>query len=83
MALIFIFLNEGSHAALTCHIAIMQHIDSGVVSLGHFDNFCCWQRFGEESSAHKEGINTMLNEISNECILKYSRQIYGMNVQNS
>jgi hypothetical protein len=49
---------------LTCHIAIMRHLVTGVVSLGHFDNFCCWQKFGENSSAHKEGIKTMLKEIS-------------------
>ena len=30
--------------------------------LGHFDNFSCWQ-FGEETSAHKEGIKTMIEEI--------------------
>ena len=42
----------------------MRHLETGVVSLGHFDNFCCWAKFGEKSSAHKEGISTMLNEIS-------------------
>ena len=57
-----VFLYIGSHAALTCHIVVMRHIVTGVVSVGHFDNFCCWQ-FGEESSAHKDGINIMLEEI--------------------
>ena len=52
----------GSHAALTCHICLMRHTETGVVSIGHFDNFCCWQ-FGEESSAHKDGIQIMLEEI--------------------
>ena len=47
---------------MTCHIVVMRHIVTGVVSVGHFDNFCCWQ-FGEESSAHKDGINIMLEEI--------------------
>jgi len=52
----------GSHAAMTCHIVIMRHTESHVCSLGHFDNFSCWQ-FGDESSAHKEGIRTMIDEI--------------------
>jgi len=52
----------GSHAAMTCQIVIMRHTESHVASLGHFDNFSCWQ-FGEESSAHKEGIRTMIDEI--------------------
>jgi len=52
----------GSHAAMTCHIVIMRHTESHVASLGHFDNFSCWQ-FGEENSAHKEGIRTMIEEI--------------------
>ena len=30
--------------------------------LGHFDNFSCWQ-FGEESSAHKEVLKVMMEEI--------------------
>ena len=62
---ILIFLTPlylGSHAALTCHIVVMRHIVTGVVSVGHFDNFCCWQ-YGEDSSAHKDGINIMLEEI--------------------
>lgn len=53
----------GSHAAMTCHIVVMRHVDSGVVSLGHFDNFCCWQ-FGENSSAHRDGLDIMVKEIS-------------------
>ena len=53
----------GSHAAMTCHIVVMQHTLSGVVSLGHFDNFCCWQ-LGEESSAHRDGLDIMVDEIS-------------------
>ena len=52
----------GSHAAMTCHIAVMRHVTTGVASIGHFDNFCCWQ-FGEESSAHRDGIAIMLDEI--------------------
>ena len=56
---------SGSHAALTCHIALMRHRTTGVVSVGHFDNFCCWQ-FGEESSAHRDGIKIMLKEIGNK-----------------
>jgi len=52
----------GSHAAMTCHIVIMRHTESHVASLGHFDNFSCWQ-FGQENSAHKEGIRTMIDEI--------------------
>lgn len=53
----------GSHAAMTCHIAVMRHRISGVVSIGHFDNFCCWQ-FGENSSAHRDGLDIMVREIS-------------------
>ena len=53
---------SGSHAALTCHIVVMRHRVTGVVSVGHFDNFCCWQ-FGDESSAHKDGIDIMLEEL--------------------
>ena len=34
-----------------------------MVSLGHFDNFCCWQ-LGEESSAHKDGLDIMVEEIA-------------------
>ena len=64
-----ISLYLGSHAALTCHIVVMRHIVTGVVSVGHFDNFCCWQ-FGEESSAHKDGINIMLEEIGTSNVLK-------------
>ncbi len=41
----------------------MRHTVTGVVSIGHFDNFCCWQ-FGEESSAHRDGIQIMLEEIA-------------------
>lgn len=41
----------------------MKHIITGVVSVGHFDNFCCWQ-YGQDSSAHKDGINIMLDEIA-------------------
>jgi len=52
----------GSHAAMTCHIVLMRHTESNVASIGHFDNFSCWQ-FGEESSAHKEGLRTMMEEI--------------------
>ena len=61
----------GSHAALTCHICLMRHTETGVVSIGHFDNFCCWQ-FGEESSAHKDGIQIMLEEIGKAPFLKIS-----------
>ena len=39
----------------------MRHTESGVASLGHFDNFSCWQ-FGE-CSPHKEGLQTMIDEI--------------------
>ena len=60
----------GSHAALTCHIVVMRHVVTGVVSVGHFDNFCCWQ-FGDDSSAHKDGINIMLEEIGNYGSKKY------------
>jgi len=52
----------GSHAAMTCHIVIMRHTESNVASIGHFDNFSCWQ-FGEEASAHKEGLKVMMEEI--------------------
>jgi len=52
----------GSAAAMTCHVVILRHTESHVASLGHFDNFSCWQ-FGEENSAHKEGIRTMIEEI--------------------
>lgn len=48
---------------MTCHIVVMRNVDSGVVSLGHFDNFCCWQ-FGENSSAHRDGLDIMVKEIS-------------------
>ena len=34
-----------------------------VVSLGHFDNFCCWQ-FGEDSSAHRDGIDVRIHQIA-------------------
>ena len=51
----------GSHAAMTCQIVVMRHTESGVASLGHFDNFSCWQ-FGD-SSPHKEGLQTMIDEI--------------------
>ena len=53
----------GSHAAMTCHIVIMRHRITGVTSLGHFDNFCCWQ-LGEDSSAHRDGLDIMVEEIS-------------------
>ena len=52
----------GSHAAMTCHIVVMRHTESNVASIGHFDNFSCWQ-FGDESSAHKEGLRVMMEEI--------------------
>ena len=52
----------GSHAAMTCHIVVMRHTESCVASIGHFDNFSCWQ-FGEESNAHKEGLKVMMEEI--------------------
>ena len=52
----------GSHAAMTCHIVVMRHTESNVASIGHFDNFSCWQ-FGEESNAHKEGLKVMMEEI--------------------
>ena len=58
----------GSHAALTCHIAVMRHVITNVVSVGHFDNFCCWQ-FGDDSSAHKDGIDIMLEEIGKPRVL--------------
>ena len=51
----------GSHAAMTCQIVVMRHTESGVASLGHFDNFSCWQ-FGD-CSPHKEGLQTMIDEI--------------------
>ena len=57
------FRLPGSHAAMTCHIVVMRHRISGVVSLGHFDNFCCWQ-FGEDSSAHRDGLEIMVKEIA-------------------
>lgn len=53
----------GSHAAMTCHIVVMRHRITGVVSLGHFDNFCCWQ-LGEDGSAHRDGLNIMVEEIA-------------------
>jgi len=52
----------GSHAAMTCHIVLMRHTETNVASIGHFDNFSCWQ-FGDESSAHKEGLKVMMEEI--------------------
>eukprot|EP00092_Neocalanus_flemingeri_P010107 GFUD01010891.1.p1 GENE.GFUD01010891.1~~GFUD01010891.1.p1 ORF type:complete len:361 (+),score=104.28 GFUD01010891.1:33-1115(+) len=52
----------GSHAALTCQIVLMRHTESRVASIGHFDNFSCWQ-FGDEASAHKEGLKVMMEEI--------------------
>ena len=68
--IIFSILNFtlGSHAALTCHIVVMRHIITGVVSVGHFDNFCCWQ-FGDDSSAHRDGINIMLEEIGDFSVI--------------
>jgi len=51
----------GSHAAMTCHIVIMRHTESRVSSIGHFDNFSCWQ-FGDQSS-HQVGLKTMIDEI--------------------
>jgi len=51
----------GSAAHMTCHAVFMRHTVSRVCSLGHFDNFSCWQ-FGEDSS-HKEGLKTMIDEI--------------------
>jgi len=53
----------GSHAAMTCHIVVMRHSITKVVSLGHFDNFCCWQ-FGEDSSAHRDGIDVRIHQIA-------------------
>ena len=53
----------GSHAAMTCHIVVMRHRVTGVVSLGHFDNFCCWQ-LGEDGSAHRDGLNVMVEEMT-------------------
>jgi len=52
----------GSHAAMTCQIVLMRHTESNVASIGHFDNFSCWQ-FGDEASAHKEGLKVMMEEI--------------------
>jgi len=52
----------GSHAAMTCQIVIMKHTESRVASIGHFDNHTCWQ-YGEENTAHKDGIKTMIYEI--------------------
>lgn len=52
----------GSHAAMTCQIIVMKHSESGVASLGHFDNHTCWQ-YGKENNAHKEGIQIMIDEI--------------------
>ena len=40
----------------------MRHTESNVASVGHFDNFSCWQ-FGEEGSAHKQGLRVMMGEI--------------------
>ena len=40
----------------------MRHTESNVASVGHFDNFSCWQ-FGEEGSAHKQGLRVMMEEI--------------------
>jgi len=51
----------GSHAAMTCHIVMMKHTESRVCSIGHFDNFSCWQ-FGDQSS-HQAGLKTMIDEI--------------------
>lgn len=51
----------GSAAHMTCHAVFMRHTVSRVCSLGHFDNFSCWQ-FGDDSS-HKEGLKTMIDEI--------------------
>ena len=62
----------GSHAALTCHIVVMRHLITGVVSVGYFDNFCCWQ-FGDDSSAHRDGINSMLEEIGNFHFFLYNK----------
>ena len=47
---------------MTCHIVLMRHTETNVASIGHFDNFSCWQ-FGDESSAHKEGLKVMMEEI--------------------
>ena len=71
----------GSHAALTCHIVVMRHIITGVVSVGHFDNFCCWQ-FGDDSSAHRDGINIMLEEIGDFSLIYIYIYIY-INVYHS
>ena len=48
---------------MTCHIVLMRHSITKVVSLGHFDNFCCWQ-FGEDSSAHRDGIDVRIHQIA-------------------
>ena len=47
---------------MTCQIVLMRHTESNVASIGHFDNFSCWQ-FGDEASAHKEGLKVMMEEI--------------------
>lgn len=52
----------GSHAAMTCQIVVMRHSESGVASIGHFDNHTCWQH-GAENNAHKEGMKIMIEEI--------------------
>ena len=41
----------------------MKNTRSKVASLGHFDNFTCWQ-LGEESNAHTEGLKVMVDEIA-------------------
>ena len=52
----------GSNAGRSCNIVVMRHTASKVASLGHFDNFSCWQ-FGEECSAHRQGLKVMMEEI--------------------
>lgn len=52
----------GSNAGRSCNIVVMRHTESYVASVGHFDNFSCWQ-FGEEGSAHKQGLRVMMEEI--------------------
>ena len=52
----------GSNAGRSCNIVVMRHTESNVVSVGHFDSFSCWQ-FGEEGSAHKQGLRVMMEEI--------------------
>ena len=52
----------GSNAGRSCNIVVMRHTESNVASVGHFDNFSCWQ-FGEEGSAHKQGLRVMMEEI--------------------